>query len=125
MIGYAGVIAMETENEAHLKATIERMQTVVENDYYVGINKEKTEVKVSEKEGDSTVQIILNGDTLENVKRFKYLGSRVTKNGRSERKIQFCEARSKKRLFTSNDISWITRKRLLKAFVWRSCLLRA
>lgn len=88
------------------------------NDYYVGINKEKTEVKVSEKEGDSTVQIILNGDTLKNVKRFKYSGSRVTKNGRSVRKIQFCKARSKKRLFTSNDISWITRKRLLKAFVW-------
>ena len=49
------------------------------NEYNMRINKGKTTVIVNDKEGESTVQVNMNGDTtLQAVKECKYIRSGVT-----------------------------------------------
>ena len=76
-----------------------------------------------DKQRNANVTIIMNEETLEEVDEFTYLGSIITKDGRSKREIRsrIRQAKiafnKKKRLFISNNIELCTRKRLLKAYV--------
>ena len=44
------------------------MENIVRNEYYMRINKGKTKVMVNDKEERSTVQTVMNDDTLEDIK---------------------------------------------------------
>jgi hypothetical protein len=71
---------------------------------------------------------LIDGDTLEQVNEYKYLGSTITEDGRSTREIiskinhAKCAFQSKKNMFISRNIDVKVRKNLLKAYVWSVAL---
>jgi len=52
------------------------------------INTKKTKVMAIAKKGKQKVKITINGNEIEQVKQFPYLGSVITKNGRCEQEIK-------------------------------------
>jgi hypothetical protein len=98
------------------------MDTVLKENYSVNVNRNKTEVMVCGKTVIETPKIRLRNEELQEVEEFCYLGSKITKVGRSTKETKcriaqtkraFCQ---KKKLLTSNKISLRTKK-FLKACV--------
>ena len=69
-------------------------------------------------------RVIVDNDEVEQVERFVYLGQMITDDGRSDTEIKRRVGLAKsaflnmKNLLTSQAISWRTRIRLLKCYVW-------
>jgi len=91
--------------------------------YNMRINTKTTKVlRISQAEGRPT-RINVNGQNLENVKQFCYLGSLVTEDGRSYREVRRRialgkEAFNKKKDIMQKSLSLHLRKHLVKLFVW-------
>lgn len=86
MLRFVDDIAVMTDNE-DLQNILEILNLTMKNEYNMRINKAKTKVLVcSHNEGTQT-QIALDGDTLEQVNEYKYLGRMITEDGRSTREI--------------------------------------
>ena len=51
------------------------------------INTNKTKVMVISKKGNKKLKIVINGDEIERVKQFHYLGSVLTEDGRCEHAV--------------------------------------
>ena len=90
-------------------------QTMLENNYGMEISSEKSKVMVNS--GDNTtVQISMNGQQLEELMAFKYLGATLTKDGRStaEIKIRLAIATASmaklNKIWSSKDVSFSTKK---------------
>ena len=93
------------------------------------LNATKTKVMVISKANENIrVNIRLNGEELEQVERFKYLGSYITRDGRCEEEIRMRINMAKdafqkiKSLVTNRAISLSLRKRFLKTYVWSTLL---
>ena len=91
------------------------------------ISSEKSKVRVNS--GDNTtVQISMNGQQLEEVMAFKYLGATLTKDGRStaEIKIRLAIATASmaklNKIWSSEDISFSTKIQLYKTLVLSTLL---
>ena len=91
----------------------------------LAINVEKTEVMVISKKAQvPRCNVRVNGKTVKQVRRFCYLGSYITEDGRciEEIKRRICEAKKtfqKMRSIISNrHLSIGTRKRVIKTYVW-------
>jgi len=80
------------DDKAKLSNTAKGQQTLISklNDVTeeYGINKKKTKVMLIAKKGNRKVKIIINGDEIEQVKQFRYLGSVITEDGRCEQEIK-------------------------------------
>lgn len=61
---------------------------------------------VCNNERGAVVQIIMNGDTLEDVKQFKYLSSNVTKDGKSKKEIK-CRITQAKIAFNNRNVRFL------------------
>jgi len=91
--------------------------------YNMRINTKKNKVmRISQVEG-RPIRIKVNGQNLEKVKQFCYLGSLVTEDGRSCREVRRRnalgkEAFNKKRDLMQKSVSLHLRKRMVKVFVW-------
>ena len=76
-------------------------------------------------------RILLNGREIEQVSQFKYLGSIITSDGRSDKDIRTRIGMAKsafmemKQILTSKKISKETRLRILKCYVWSVLLYGA
>ena len=73
------------------------------------------------------IKIKVNGQNLEEVKQFCYLGSLVTEDGRSCREVRRRialgkEAFNKNKDLLQKSLSLRLRKRMVKVFVWRVVL---
>ena len=91
------------------------------------ISSEKSNVMVNS--GDNiTVQIIMNGQQLEEVMAFKYLGATLTKDGRSTAEIKtrlaIATASMAKlnKIWSSKDVSFSTKIKLYKTLVLSTLL---
>ena len=95
--------------------------------YNMRINTKKTKImRMSTVEG-STMKITVNGQNLERVKQFCFLGRLVTENCRSchdvRRRIALGkEAFNKKSDIMRGSLSLHLKKRMVKAFVWSVAL---
>ena len=92
--------------------------------YNVRINTKKTKVlRMSQVEG-RPIRIKVNGQNLEKVKQFCYLGSLVTEGNRSGREVRRRIAlgkeafNKKKRDLMQKSLSLHLQKRMVKVFVW-------
>ena len=89
----------------------------------LNMNVAKTKTMLMSRNQDAEVNIMIDGNRLEQVQSFKYLGQKVTDDGKNQNEIKcrsemarsrFTEMRS---IFTSRSISTATKIRLLKCYV--------
>jgi exonuclease III len=91
--------------------------------YGMKINVKKTKTMVVSRTGGGHVHILVDGQVVEQVKKFKYLGSMITEEGRSidDVKIRIAMAKvafnKRKELLTKN-MSKAVKKKMVKALVW-------
>ena len=127
-IRYADDTVLIADSEGKLQRLI---QALVQSSGERGLkmNTSKTKVMVISK-GDEVVRtnITVNGEVLEQVSRYKYLGSVVTRDGRCVDEIKARIAIAKtafnkvKPLVTNRAISVSLRKRFIKSYVWSTLL---
>jgi glutaredoxin-related protein len=114
-------------NKDELERFLNKMDTVLKENYSVNVNRSKTKVMVCGKNVTETLKMRHRNEELQEVDEFCYLGSKITKDGRSTKEIKSRIAQAKrafyhkKRLLTSNKISLRTKK-FLKAYVWSVAL---
>ena len=96
---------------------------VVSQSYGMKINVKKTKVMVISRKRTGPVTVTLNGERIEQVVKFCYLGSWVTEDGRCDTEIKSRIAMAKtafkrmKELLTKN-MSLSVKKKIVKAVVW-------
>ena len=94
--------------------------------YDMKINIKKTKVMKISKSGGGVVKLLIDGQQVEQVDKFKYLGAWITDDGRCEVEIKTRIRTAKytfverKELLTKN-IRKRTKKRIVKALVWSLC----
>ena len=92
--------------------------------YDMRINVKKTKVmKVTRERQGSRVNIVLDGQQLEQVSSFKYLGSWITEDGKCELEVRTRIARakeafSKRRELLTISMSHKIKKKMIKTLVW-------
>ena len=96
------------------------------------INIRKTKVmKVSKTANGRPLQIYINGDQIETVEKFAYLGSIITNDGRCENEIKRRIGIAKTTFMRMRDflcnknVSFTTRYRMAKCYVWSTLLYGA
>jgi len=119
---------------ADCEEDLQSLVTVIKEEsrkYGLEINKKKTKTMVISKATKAPeVDIEIEGEKLEQVNSFTYLGQLITEDGRSEteikRRIGISKTifESKKKLLTSRKLSYKLKLRLTKCFIW-SVLLYA
>ncbi|KAI5728729.1 hypothetical protein M8J77_020289 [Diaphorina citri] len=126
MLRFADDIAVIAPDEYNLKRVLENMNEILE-DYKMKINMSKTEILVCTKDPE-TVNIVVNNEHIKQIKSFKYLGSIITEDGKSNQDInqRIAQAKAafmkKRSLFCSNNINLNLRKQLIKTLVWSIAL---
>ena len=93
------------------------------NDYGMKMNIKKTKIMLVSKNMDGNLSILVNGQEIERVRRFKYLGSVVSEDGRSlaavkERIVLAKDAFGKRRELLTKHISRKSKKKLMKTIIW-------
>ena len=125
-IRFADDQAMISHTVRGLQVIMDALQDTSEK-YNMRINTKKTKImRMSTVEG-RTMKITVNGQNLERVKQFCYLGSFVTEDCRSchdvRRRITLeKEAFNKKSDLMSGSLSLHLKKRMVKAYVWSVAL---
>jgi hypothetical protein len=117
------------DDQAMIAHTAEGLQNImtklneVVNRYKMRINEKKTKVMKIGKEVEEQIQITINGNTLEQVHKFKYLGSILSEDGRSEKEIRTRiamakEAFNKHSELLTNTLTRNLKKRMIKTLIW-------
>ena len=90
----------------------------------LSLNKKKTEVMViSKKKTNPECRLVVDGETLKQVTKFKYLGTMLTSDGRCTIEIKSRIAQAKavfqkmKNLLTNKSISMKVTKRVLQCYI--------
>jgi hypothetical protein len=91
--------------------------------YDMKINVKKTNVMVVSREGDEIANIYIDGQRVEQVKQFKYLGAIISENGRCiadvKTKIGMAkEAFRKRRELLTRSLNIDIKKRMVKMLIW-------
>src|SRR3989442_352334 len=87
------------------------------------INVQKTKTTVVRWDGGGVVNITVDGQRIEQVKSFKYLGSVITEDGRShsDEKVRIAmtkDAFNKRKELLTKGLSMTLKKRMVKVLVW-------
>ena len=95
--------------------------------YDMKLNVKKTKVMRISKRNIGTVDITVEGQKMEQVKSFKYLGSIITDDGRCEAEIKARiatakEAFSKRKVLLTKKLSKRVKKRIIKTIIWSIAL---
>ena len=91
--------------------------------YGMEVSSEKSKVMVNGNDNSNEAHIIMNGQTLEEVEAFKYLGATLTKDGRSSTEVKIRLAISMSamaglsKIWRSKDISFPTKIKLFRSLV--------
>src|SRR4051812_7480277 len=93
------------------------------NNYGMKINVQKTKTMVVKWDGGGVVDITVDGQRIEQVKSFKYLGSVITEDGRSHSDVSIRiamakEAFNKRKELLKKGLSRKLKKRMIKVLVW-------
>ena len=123
---FADDIDLMGGNNDELQELTDRLSNSA-REYGMEISSEKSKVMVNSG-GNTTVQISMNGQQLEEVMAFKYLGATLTKDGRStaEIKIRLAIATASmaklNKIWSSKDVSFSTKVKLYKTLVLSTLL---
>jgi hypothetical protein len=121
-VRFADDQAMTANTAKGLQTIMTKLNEVVER-YGMRINKSKTKVMKIGKGEQEQLQINIDGQILEQVQQFKYLGSLITEDGRSEKEVRkriamAKEAFNKHQTLLTGKINRNLKKRLIKTLVW-------
>jgi len=117
------------DDQAMIDGTNEGLQLIMDKlnekaeEYGMRINGPKTKAMRISREGGGEVNIYINGEKVQQVNKFKYLGSLITEDGRCDVEIK-CriamakEAFNKRRELLTKNFKKETRKRIIKTIIW-------
>ena len=105
-----------------LQRLMDRLNAIAKK-YSMRINIKKTKTMVVSKKDGRTVSIMIDGQKVEQVKTFKYLGSVIAEDGRCMDDIKQrigCakDAFNKRKELLSKSMNKVLKKRLVKVLVW-------
>eukprot|EP00794_Sanderia_malayensis_P013668 gene13668-15098_t len=121
-IRFADDQAMTANSIKGLQKIMTRLDEVVES-YGMRINKTKTKVMKIGKGDHEQVEIKIGNQVLEQVHQFKYLGSLLTEDGRSQQEVRkriatAKDAFNKHQTFLTGKSNKNLKKRLVKTLAW-------
>ena len=127
-IRYADDTALIADSKEQLQQLLNKLHESC-NRRGLKINAAKTETMlVSKKNEEIQMNIKLENIQIKQVKSFKYLGSIITEDGRSEQDIKTRIGIAKtsfgklKKILTNTHMDWSLRTRFLKGFVWSTLM---
>ena len=121
-IRFADDQGMVASTEMGLQRLMDKLNAVAKK-YSMKINIKKTKTMVVSKKDGGTVSIMIDGQRVEQVKTFKYLGSVIAEDGRCMDDIKQrigCakDAFNKRKELLSKSMNKVLKKRLVKVLVW-------
>ena len=101
--------------------------TTTATKYDMKINVKKTKTMLVSKSVDGIVNIVVEGQTMEQVKKFRYLGALITEDGRCEAEVKARiamakDAFSKRKELLGRNMSRVVKKKIVKAILWSVAL---
>ena len=128
-VRFADDQGMVAGTQKGLQKIMDALQGVAEV-YGMKININKTKTMRVSKNGGETVDILIEGQKVEQVKKFKYLGAWITEDGRCEVDIRTRiaiakDAFTKRKELLSRRMKLITKKRIIKTVIWSVLLYGA
>jgi hypothetical protein len=94
---------INTDEEKKLQNTLDKLQEVC-MECMMDITEMKTKVLVISKKGEETCNTVMNGTTLEQVLKCKYLGSVITDDGRCAEEVKTRIAMAKEALWQHKQL---------------------
>src|SRR6478609_560080 len=121
-VKYADDQGMVANTEAGLQSLMDSLHTTAKH-YDMKINIKKTKAMVVSRNGGGRVNITVEGQRVEQVSKFRYLGSLISEDGRClddvKTRIGMAEdAFNKRKEMLTRSIRVDLRKRLVKTLVW-------
>jgi len=128
-VRFADDQGMVADSEIGLQRLMDGLGSAA-HQYDMKINVKKTKVMRVSRKGEGDVNIFIEGKQVEQVKKFKYLGSIITDDGRCEEEIKARisnakDAFSKRKELLTQKMSKAVRKKIVKTVVWSVALYGA
>ena len=114
---------------AGLQRLMNKLNEVAE-EFGMSINIKKTKIMRISKSDARKFEIKVNGQCLEQVSQFKYLGSTITEDGRCQKEVRIRiatakEAFNKRKCLLSRKMNRQLKKRIIKSLIWSVALYGA
>ena len=126
---YADDTVLLAETEEDLQKIVDQVKRESESFGLLMNAKKKTKTMVFSKSSNPpNTRIHIEGKLIEKVQTFTYLGALMTEVGRSEKEIKIRiniakrTFQQKSKLLTSHDLSYATKMRLVKCYIWATFL---
>ena len=121
-VKFADDQGMVASTEIGLQRQIDALNSTAKK-YDMKINVKKTKTMVVSKKGGASVNILIDGERVEQVQKFKYLGAMMSEDGRSAGDVKARIGMAKtvfreKRELLTRRFSKSIRKRMVKTLVW-------
>ena len=128
-VRFADDQGMVASSEAGLQRLMDSL-VMVAKDYNMRINVKKTKVMKVCRKGDGAVNITLEGQKVEQVMKFKYLGSWITADGRCELEVKSRigmakAAFAKRKELLTKKMNRCVKKKIIKTVIWSTALYAA
>jgi hypothetical protein len=128
-VRFADDQGMVANSEMGLQRMMDRLVDVAK-DYNMKINVKKTKVMKVSRKGGGKVELIVEGQKVEQVTKFKYLGSYISEDGRCEEeiKVRIAMAKaafSKRKELLARKMSMDVKKQIIKTVIWSVALYAA
>src|SRR6218665_1923652 len=99
-------------------------------EYDMKMNIKKTKVVKVSRKGEGVINITIDGEILEQVERFRYLGALITSDGRCETEIKTRigmakNAFNQRKELLSKNLNKDIKKGIIKAIIWSVALYAA
>ena len=125
-VRFADDQGMVAETEKGLQKIMDSLNEISQK-YGMKINVKKTKVMVISRKGGGAVKITLNGERIEQVAKFCYLGAWITEDGRCDTEIRSRIALAKaafnrRNELLTNNMSQSVKKKIVKAVSCLECV---
>jgi hypothetical protein len=128
-VRFADDQGMVATTESGLQVLMDKLVMVAKL-YNMKVNVKKTKVMKVSRKGGGIVNINIEGQKVEQVTKFKYLGSWITDDGRCELEVRSRiamakEAFSKRKELLTKKMSRHVKKKIIKTVIWSTALYAA
>ena len=125
-VKFADDQGMVASSEQGLQRLMNGLTTTAKK-YDMKINVKKTKTMLVSKSVGGAVNIVVEGQIVEQVKKFRYLGAIITEDGRCEAEVKARiamakDAFSKRKELLSRNMSRVVKKKIVKAIIWSVAL---
>lgn len=125
-VRFADDQAMIASTEVGLQRMMKEMVSTAEG-YNMKLNVKKTKTMLVAKKNGGKLNIVIDGQLVEQVSRFKYLGAMITEDGRSELEVKVRIGMAKtafnqRRELLTRNMSRKVKKKIIKTVVWSVAL---